>query len=102
MKRLASRLTHWRKLPAKAYRDQRRHRPYWHRCPQRGSHICIRAEHGELIAQRSARATSAQVVYGRLAAPSCDRYAARFDFVSLGSGAGSETGAGLSRPSTVR
>jgi hypothetical protein len=49
-----------------------------------------------------AEATSAQVVYGRLAAPSCDRYAARFDFVSSGSGAGSETGAGLSTPSTVR
>ena len=47
-------------------------------------------------------ATSRQVVYGRLAAPSCDRYAARFDFVSFGSGAGSETGAGLSSPSTVR
>ena len=52
--------------------------------------------------ERHLVATSAQVVYGRLAAPSCDRYAARFDFVSLGSGAGSETGAGLNRPSTVR
>src|SRR4029453_10188735 len=54
------------------------------------------------VVTNQVRATSAQVVYGRLAAPSCDRYAARLDFASLGSGAGSETGAGLSRPSTVR
>jgi hypothetical protein len=43
-----------------------------------------------------------QVVYGRLPAPSRDPYAARFDFASLASGAGNETGVGLSRLSTVR
>ena len=40
-------------------------------------------------------------VRGAISAPSRDRYAARFDVASFVSGAGSGTGAGLSRPSTV-